>query len=109
MKLSELTEKQVKDAVAAVRKAARECEDAAFSGNRAEAYAAAERAQHVAFELKQLFGIDTTKLPDAQVVGHDSDYPDCNGMNDGTCPRHPHITRPSGPYRSPPFRVSGAG
>lgn len=61
MKLSELTEKQVRDATAAVRRELRQVEHAAFSGNRAKAYTSAERAQEAAFELKQLFGLSDSE------------------------------------------------
>jgi len=54
-KLNELTLKQVSEAASDVRRNVRGAVDAAKSGNRTEAYAAAERAQHAAFELKQLF------------------------------------------------------
>lgn len=61
MRLSELTEKQVREAATKVRRELRQAEDAAFSGRRSDAYAAAERAQEAAFELKQLFGLDATE------------------------------------------------
>lgn len=62
MRLNQLTPKQVRDATAAVRRALRECDDAAFSGRRREAYAAAERAEHAAHELKQLFTLTADEL-----------------------------------------------
>jgi hypothetical protein len=57
MKLSELTEKQVKEAVAAVRKPVGEAYTAAITGDRAAAYAAGERAEQAAHELKLLFAL----------------------------------------------------
>lgn len=46
------------DAVDAVRKELRACDRAIMRGNRTDAFAAAERAQHAAFDLKQLFAIE---------------------------------------------------
>lgn len=74
MRLSELTEKQVREAATKVRRELRSAEDAAFSGKRADAYAAAERAQEAAFELKQLFGIDATEMPNERLAA--GEFPD---------------------------------
>lgn len=62
MKLSSLTAKQVSEATTKIRREVRQAEEAALRGDRGEAYAAAERAQEAAFELKQLFGLTDAEL-----------------------------------------------
>lgn len=62
MKLSGITTKQLSDAAKAVRRQVKECQDAAISGNRQEAYAAAERAQEAAFDLKCLFLLEEDEI-----------------------------------------------
>jgi len=62
MKLSELTADQVSKAAARVRSETRQAMNAAFRGDRAEAYAAAERAQQAAFDLKELFSLSPEEM-----------------------------------------------
>jgi hypothetical protein len=62
MKLSQITSKQVREAAADVRRNVRSAVNAAEAGNRAGAYAAAERAQHAAHELKQMFSLTSEEI-----------------------------------------------
>ena len=62
MKLSQLTGREVNQAATAVKRAVSEARDAAISGDRGKAYAAAERAEHAAHELKQLFALTPDEL-----------------------------------------------
>lgn len=62
MKLSELTEKQVREAATRVNRAVKLSVDSAVSGNRSAAYKAAEEAQEAAFELKQLFALTEEEI-----------------------------------------------
>jgi hypothetical protein len=62
MKLSDLAPRQVLNATATVRRELRACENAYTRGDRGEAFAAAERAQEAAFNLKQLFALTDEEM-----------------------------------------------
>jgi phage-related protein len=53
--LNETSSKEIRELAADVRRNIRAAVDDGEAGKRSEAYAAAERAQHYAFDLKQLF------------------------------------------------------
>jgi hypothetical protein len=55
--------REVSLALGRVRLAVSECQRAYQGGDRAKAYAAAEEAQHAAFDLKILFGLKTREIP----------------------------------------------
>lgn len=61
-RLSELTNRDVMSATARVRQELRASENAALRGDRTAAYAAAERAQEAAFDLKQLFTLSSKEM-----------------------------------------------
>jgi hypothetical protein len=54
--------REVSLALGRVRLAVSECQRAYQGGDRAKAYAAAEEAQHAAFNLKILFGLKTSEI-----------------------------------------------
>jgi hypothetical protein len=62
MSFGNLTPRDVQKATAAVRKELRACEDAAMRSKRTDAYAAAERAQEAAFNLKHLFALTDREI-----------------------------------------------
>jgi hypothetical protein len=55
--------REVSVALGRVRLALAECQRAFLADNRAKAYAAAEEAQHAAFDLKILLGLKTSEIP----------------------------------------------
>jgi hypothetical protein len=55
--MSTPTRDEVTAAASTVQTAVRKCLAAAYSGDRAKAFAAAEEAQHAAFDLKILFSL----------------------------------------------------
>lgn len=74
-RLSELTIRDVQRATARVRRETKDSENAAIRGDRAEAYAAAERAQEAAFELKQLFVLSPSELePGRELFSEESGH-----------------------------------
>jgi hypothetical protein len=54
-----ITMKQIDDQMKIIRREMREARARALEGRRSDAYAAAERCQHAAFDLKQMFTIST--------------------------------------------------
>jgi hypothetical protein len=58
----DVTEKQLTDATKAVRSALNDTRKRAYEGDFAAAFAAAERAQFAAFDLKMLFSPDLSAL-----------------------------------------------
>lgn len=60
--VNNITPREVQRAATVVRKELRACEEANMRGKRKEAYAAAERAQEAAFELKQLFALTNEEI-----------------------------------------------
>lgn len=62
MKLSKLTVEQVDTASRLVRREAMSARAFALNGDRQAAYAAAERAEQAAFDLKQLFALEPDEI-----------------------------------------------
>lgn len=96
MKRKNPTEKQIREAIAKLRKEIREVQSQIlYTGNPdpSAAYAAAERAQFAAFELKELFCLESEAI-DAQIVAPRTDvaHPPMTG-HDGYAP-HSHDIRP---------------
>lgn len=60
------TRDELTAAASKVQVAVRRCLAAAYSGNRAKAHAAAEEAQHAAFDLKILFSLDPDEIKNSQ-------------------------------------------
>jgi hypothetical protein len=61
--MSAPSRREVSKALGKVRIALVECQRAFLADNRAKAYAAAEEAQHAAFDLKILLGLKTSEIP----------------------------------------------
>ena len=59
----QVTRRQLDDAILTVQRELREVEDAFDHQSWALAYRAANRAEHAAFDLKDLFAVDVTALP----------------------------------------------
>jgi hypothetical protein len=57
------TRDEITAAASKVQVAVRKCLASAYSGDRAKAYAAAEEAQHAAFDLKILFSLGEEVTP----------------------------------------------
>lgn len=65
-----ITMSEVHGAARAVRRELRAAEDHASMGHQLEAYAAAERAQHAAFDFKNMFATPAAVPVSSSTVGH---------------------------------------